>query len=817
MLTNYFKTAIRNLRHNKAFSFINVLGLSIGISAALVIFLIVQYDFSFDRFHTNRDRIYRVTSLFTFSGETYKNPGVAFPLGNTIGKEVTGLDIIAPIKTWNENQKITIPAQNGSSEIKLKKQPAPVFADENYFKLVPYEWVAGTGAVSLKEPYQVVLTEKTAGRYFPKLTLSEILGKEIIFDDTVRTTVTGIVKDLTVNTDLGYTTFVSRITLEKTSLQPRDWKSWGNTTDASQLLVQLSPGTSAAKVEKMANALLAKYNKKEKDDPSTQAFKLQPLADLHFNADLGNYSERTAHKPTLYGLLAVAAFLLVLGCINFINLTTAQASHRAKEIGIRKTMGGSRKQLLLQFMSETFVITLLATILSIVLTPFLLKIFSDFIPPQLHFDLFGQPLMMGFLVLLIICVTFLSGFYPAMVLSSFKPVNVLKNQNLFNTGNSRKNWIRKSLTVSQFTIAQFFILATLVVSSQIHFTLNKDLGFTKEALIFFRTNYRDTSRAKKLILAKELKSIPEVAAVGLSTGTPASPDAWSSTIGYHNGKKEITTDVEMKFGDTGYLRQFGMKLLAGKNYSASDTAREFLINQTYAKTLGFSQPAEAVGVYLTWDNKKMLVTGVLADFHQKSLHQQIKPLALGSWDLINNVFAVTLPPKNADGSNWKTAITKIEKAWKQIYPEEDFDYHFLDESIAQSYRAEQHIASLLKWATGLAVLISCLGLLGLVMFTTNQRTKEIGIRKVLGASVTQIVTILSKDFLWLVLVAFVIATPVAWYALNQWLQNFAYRTPINLWLFLLAGMAMFFVALLTISLQTFKAASTNPADSLRTE
>lgn len=796
---------------------INVLGLSIGISAALVIFLIVQYDFSFDTFLAKRERIYRVTSVFTFSGETYKNPGIAFPVGNTIGKEVTGLEIVAPIKTWNETQKITIPAQNGSSEIKLKKQAAPVFVDDNYFKLVPYEWVAGAATVSLQEPYQVVLTEKTAGLYFPRLTPGEIIGKEILFDDTVKTKVTGIVKDLTKNTDLGYTTFVSRITLDKTSLRPRDWENWGNTTDASQLWVQLSPDTRPEKVEKMVNALLEKYKKKDKDDHSTQSFKLQPLADLHFNADLGNYSGRTAHKPTLYGLLAVAAFLLVLGCINFINLTTAQASHRAKEIGIRKTMGGSRKQLLLQFMSETFVITLLSTVVSIVFTPFLLKIFSDFIPPQLHFSLLDQPVMIGFLALLVICVSVLSGFYPAMVLSSLKPVNVLKNQNILNAGKSRKNWIRKSLTVSQFTIAQFLILATLVVSNQIHFTLNKDLGFHKEALLFFRTNYRDTSYAKKMNLAQQLRSIPDVVNVGLSTGTPASPDAWSSTISYHNGKKEITSDVEMKFGDTGYLRQFGMKLLAGRNYAASDTAREFLINHTYAKALGFNRPEDAVGIYLTWDNKKMAVAGVLADFHQKSLHQQIKPLVLGSWDRINNVFTVTLPPKNADGSNWKAAIAKVEKAWKKVYPEDDFDYHFLDESIAQNYRAEQNIASLLKWATGLAVLISCLGLLGLVMFTTNQRTKEIGVRRVLGASVVQIVTILSKDFLWLVLVAFVLATPVAWYALHQWLQNFAYRTPIHLWLFLLAGILMFLAALLTISLQTFKAASANPADSLRAE
>ncbi len=817
MLTNYFKTAFRNLIRNKALSFINIIGLSIEISAALVIFLIVQYDFSFDKHHKNGDRIYRIVSNFSFSGEVYKNSGVTSPLGNTMRKEATGLEIISPFRLWTESEKLTIPPFNGHAPVTLKNQHNIVFADEGYFRLIPYQWLAGSPVSSLKEPNQVVLTAKGASLYFPQLTPSDIIGKEIIFDDTVRTRVTGIVKDMEGNTDFNFTVFVSRITLEKTGLKKMDIDEWNNTNGNSQLFVQIAPGTSLAHVEKQAHNFYDKYRAKLHDDNSTLEFKLQPLSDLHFNADYGNFDQRTAHKPTLYGLLAVAAFLLLLGCINFVNLTTAQGSQRAKEIGIRKTMGSSKQQLVLQFLSETFFITLIATILSIVLTPLLLKVFSDFIPPELHFNLLKQPAMMAFLVALLVVVSFLAGFYPAMVLSGFRPVNVLKSQNNFTPGKSSKVWIRKSLTVSQFTIAQFFILATLVVGQQIHYTLNKDLGFRKDAIVYFSTNYRDTARSHKIVLAEKIRSLPEVTMMGMSNGTPSSNGSWSSTIKYKNGKKELANDVEMKFGDTTYLSQFQLKLLAGKNFTASDTVTQFLINETYARLLGFTHPQEAIGKYVEWSGKQVAVSGVLADFHQKSLHEKIKPLAIGNWGKILRTFSITLQPKTADGSNWKTALAKIERSWKQVYPTEDFEYKFLDETIARYYESEQHISSLLRWATGLTILISCLGLLGLVMYTTNQRTKEIGVRKVLGASVSDIVSILTKDFLLLVVIAFLIATPIAWWAMHKWLDNFAYRTPISAWLFAGAGLLTILIALLTICFQTIKAASANPVKSLRTE
>jgi putative ABC transport system permease protein len=816
MIRNYFKTAIRNLARNKVFSFINVIGLSIGISAALVIFLIVQYDLSFDKFHKNGDKIYRVVSVFNFSGEEYKNPGVQFPMAAALRKEATGLSIVAPITKWSENQKIEIPASENVQRLVLKQQD-PIFADESYFKLIPYEWAAGNPSTSLQEPYQVVLTEKTAQLYFPKLTAAQIIGKQIVFDDSVRTTVSGVVKNLEKNSDFQFPLFISRITQDKTTLKPRDWNSWENTTGNAQIFVQLAPSTTTARIEKQAKAILTKNEKREAGDKSSQEIKLQPLSDFHFNADFGALYKRVAHKPTLYGLLAVAVFLLLLGCINFINLTTAQASQRAKEIGIRKTMGSSKKQLILQFLSETFFITLIATVISIVLAPVLLKIFGDFVPPELHFDLIKQPLLLLFLAGLVLVVSFLAGFYPAWVLSAFKPVSVLKNQANGTSGKSRKAWIRKSLTVSQFVIAQFFILATLVVGKQIHYTLNKDLGFQKNAIIYFDVNYRDTVKANKTILTEKIKAIPEVARLSLSTGTPASTNTWSSTIKYKDGKKEIDTDVQLKFGDTGYLSQFQLKLLAGTNFTHSDTVNQILINETYARVLGFKNPQGAIGKYVTWSNRQVPIVGVLADFHQQSLHEKIKPLAIGTWNQIHRGFSVSLQPKNADGSNWKAGISKIEKIWKSIYPEEDFSYTFLDEDIQKYYKADQNISRLLNWATILAIFISCLGLLGLVMYTTNLRTKEIGVRKVLGASVSHIVSILSKDFLLLVLVAFVVATPVAWWAMHKWLENFAYRTSINIWLFLGAGLLTITIALLTISFQTFKAAAANPVKSLRTE
>jgi putative ABC transport system permease protein len=819
MFKNYFTTAVRNFWRNKTFSLINIFGLAIGISAALVIYLIVQYDFSFDKFHKDGNRIYRAVSDFSFSGEMFHNSGITSPMGNAARKELTGLELVVPFRIIEEDTKITLPTANGNQPVIYKKQKNVVFVNQDYFKLIQYTWLKGSPKTALQQPYQIVLTESRAKQYFPNLTPGEIIGKEIYFNDTIRTNIIGIVKDIEQNTDFTFKTFISIATLETARLKPWDWDEWNNTNSASQLVIKLSTGVSVTKIEKELHGLYEKYRKKDMkhNDNSKSSYTLQPLSDIHFNEDYDNFNQRLAHKPTLYGLLAVAAFLLLLGCINFINLTTAQASQRAKEIGIRKTMGGTKSQLVMQFLSETFFITIVATILSIAITPLLLKVFANFIPEGLHFNITKQPGILFFLLALVMVVTFLSGFYPALILSGFKPVLVLKKQAYSNTGKTRNAFLRKTLTVSQFVIAQVFIIATILVSKQISYSLNKDLGFKKDAILYFSTNYHDKDFNHKAVLMDKLRAIPEIAMISLSNDPPSSYGIWSSLMKYKDGKKEIESDVQVKIGDTNYISLYKMKLLSGTNLPYSDTSNSLIINETYAKILGFKEPQQAIGKYIGWENKNLPINGVVADFHQRSLHEIIKPLIIASNIKQYRTFNIALQPQNAAGTVWKSAIGKIEKAWKEVYPEDDFDYSFMDKSVAGYYTNEKNISNLLLWATGLAIFISCLGLLGLVIYITNQRTKEIGIRKVIGATVTQIVSLLSKDFLKLVAIAFIITVPIVWWGAYKWLQNFAYKTTISWWVFASGGLIMFLIALIILSIRTFKAASANPVKSLRTE
>jgi ABC-type antimicrobial peptide transport system permease subunit len=817
MLKNYFRTAWRNLWHNKIFSFINILGLSVGISACLVIYLIVSYDFSFDRSHKDGDRIYRVVTEYVFSGEPVYNSGVPCPMPYAIRKDLAGLNLIVPFFTGNP-EKVSIPGAGKDGLVIYKNQDHIVFADSNFFRMIGYEWLAGSASTSLSQPNTVVLTETNARLYFPALSQEAIIGRRIYFDDTVATTVTGIVKDLSYHSDFTFRTFISRATLENSSLRPSIWNIWGGTTSASQLFVKLAPGGTASSMERKITALYEKYNGRPHAGNSTN-YRLQPLSDLHFNHHYGNFygDDHLAHKPTLYSLLVIAALLLLLASINFINLSTARSVQRAKEIGIRKTIGGSRLQLIVQFLSETFVLTLLAVLLSILLTPLLLKVFADFIPKGVHFDIIGEPGILIFGALLLAGVSLLAGLYPAAVLSSYQPALILKNQLNKDSSLSRRAGLRKTLTVSQFVIAQVFIMGTLLVTKQISYSLHADLGFKKDAIVYFKTNYYDTTRSHRFTLMNKLKAMPGVANVSLSSDIPSSNSTTSSEMKYKDGKKEVSTDVELKYADTNFCRLYEIKLLAGHQPPYSDTVNGLVINETYMHILGFRNPQEAIAKRINWDDKMVSITGVVADFHQKSLHSPIKPLAICSNLDRERVVSVLLGPQNTGGKSLKTVIAGMQGAWSSLYPEDPFNYQFQDETLAKSYHGEQDTARLLAWATGLSIFISCLGLLGLVIYITSQRTKEIGIRKIMGASIAQLMILLSTDFLKLIAWAFLIAVPVAWWGAQTWLNNFAYRTDLSWWIFLAGGVLMGGIALVILLLRTLKAAAANPVESLRTE
>ncbi|MFS8083878.1 MAG: FtsX-like permease family protein, partial [Ginsengibacter sp.] len=424
-----------------------------------------------------------------------------------------------------------------------------------------------------------------------------------------------------------------------------------------------------------------------------------------------------------------------------------------------------------------------------------------------------QPSMIIFLVLLTVSVSFLSGFYPAMILSGLKPVLVLKNQALSGSTQTRNAWVRKTLTVSQFVIAQFFVIATLMVSKQINYSINSDLGFAKDGIITFDTP-RDTIAKHNQQLLNEINSIPEVEIASTGFFSPADKGVSYTNVSYAE-KKDLKANIQIRWGDPNYMKVYQLKLLAGRDVEASDTMKEFIINNTYAKLLGFQKPEDALGKELNFNGKNMPIVGVMQDFHETSTRGQIDPLVFAG--STGSTFHIRLKPNTAGGFEWKNAISKIQKDFKQVYPDADFSYQFVDEKIASLYQSEQRTASLLKWSTGLAILISCLGLLGLVIFTTNSRKKEIGVRKVLGASVMQITSSLSTDFMRLVLLAFVIAAPIAWWVTYKWLQNYAYKTNMSWWIFAISGISMLLIALITLSIQTIKAAIANPVESLRSE
>jgi len=819
MFKNYFKTAWRTLWKQKVFSAINVSGLAIGISASLVIYLIVSYDLSFDKFERDNNRIYRVVSAYVFSGDPAYNSGVAAPTAAAIKTELTGFDAVVPFFTFDNNPKVSIPAANPAQPAVFKNQTGFVYADENYFDLIGYDWLAGSAKTSLQQPYQTVLTQSAAALYFPKLQPREIVGKRFNLNDTVAVTVTGVVQDIQANTDFIFKVFISKSTFETAKLRPPYYNDWSGTSTASQLLVKLKEGTSPQKIQKAMTALYFRHWPKKPGDNYEFNYVLQPLGDIHFTGNYGNYSMLQASSSVLWGLLAVAGFLLLLGCINFINLTTAQAAQRAKEIGIRKTIGGSKKQLITQFLSESFLLTFIATALSVGLTPLILKAFAGFVPAGVTFNVLQQPGILLFLLVLVVIVTLLSGFYPALILSSYKPVAVLKNQISAAGAGTRKALLRKTLTVSQFVIAQFFIMATILVGKQINYSLHKDMGFKKDAIVYFGLDNPDTSKSRQATLLNTLRSIPEIAMVSLSNNPPSSGGAQGGEMSYKDGKKEIKTGIVIRDADTNYIKLYGIKLLAGNNLSSTNTnpAAGILINETALHVLGFQNPQDAIGKNVSWNDKPVPVRGVVKDFNQKSLHEPIKPLIIASEPANQGLVNLLLRPKNANGSTWETALAKTKKAFKDIYPDNDAWYGFFDEDIAKYYQQEQNTSSLLNWATALSVFISCLGLLGLVIFTTTQRTKEIGVRKVLGATVSQIIALISKDFLRLVLIAFIITVPLAWIGMNQWLQNFAFRTTISWWIFAAAALLMLIVAFITLSFQSVRAALTNPVKSLRTE
>ena len=819
MLKNYWLIAIRKLWKHKVHAAINVIGLAIGLTACLIIFLITHYELSYDRFHPGGDRIYRIVEHRTIGSHHEANASVQGLLATTLRSEVAGCEAVSPFLTFDWT--VIIPGKSAGQQPKTFQPPpsSPVIiTDAQYFQIFQYQWLAGNPAASLNDPNRVVLTAKEVRQYFGNIAPEESIGREVIYAgmDTLRTFVSGVVADWDYNTDFAFRDFISYSTARNSFIRKTfhmdEWQAIGSFSGA---LVLLDKGMTAAQVERQFPAFIKKYM-----DPQFKSIiSLQPLADIHFNETYNDPYSRQAHLPTLYGLMGITVFILLLAVINFVNLSTAQSLQRTKEVGIRKVLGSRRKNLIFQFLGETFVLTLLAVTLSLLITVPVINLLHVYMPPGFSFQV--SPAVLLFLAGITIVTTLLAGWYPAKVISALLPVLSLKGQA---TNSLRPNrFLHRSLIVFQFTISLLFIISTVIVARQLHYVLNTDLGFDRDAIISFDAGGQTRDQE---VLAQQLRAVPGIALVSRHSSNPQSSFHGTSGFTYRDERVNSASFV----ADTNYLRLFGLKLVAGRNYFANDSVNEYVINETLARQLGFRRPQDAIGQPVSMGGEsttsdqvgrgpnkgKGTIVGVIRDFHSRSMHRAIEPVYL-TYNRQVPYIGIRLAHEARQPASVAVVIAEMQKLWKTINPHDDFAWTFLDDDIADLYQQEQRLSGLLRSAMIIAIAISCMGLLGLATFAAEQRQKEISIRKVLGAPVLRIFRMLTADFLWPVALAFIIAAPVAWYFMHGWLQGFVYRATVPWWIFGCCGLAALVIAMLTVGAQTLRAAYRNPVEALRAE
>jgi len=800
MFKNYFKTAIRNLRSRKGSSFINIAGLTVGFAAFLLLFLVVQYEESFDSFHTNKKEIYRVVRIGRKAENREYRTGVPFPVTQGLRTDLSQLKNAAAIFGDN-NVQVATTADDGSVQKKFKEQN--VFAAEpQFFQMFDFPLAAGDIKTALNDPNTVLLTKDEATKYFGDW--HSAMGKSLkLYGQVMK--VTGILDNPPANTDFPLSVVISYATLMK-GIDPNDW---GSISDQNYCFVQLNKNASLVQLNKLIDQFT---DKRIKPVNPGYFLSLEPLSEIHFDERYGNFNGHTFSKDLILALSLIGLFLLIIACVNFINLTTAQAINRSREVGVRKVLGGNRAQLILQFLGETGIATLLALIGSLVVISICLPLVNNLLGIHLSTPVLFSPRFILFMIAALLVVTFLSGFYPALILSAFKPIEVLK------TGISKKFKgisFRRALVVFQFVIAQTFIIGTLIVASQMNYFRNADMGFNKDAIINAALPGDSLSRTKRDRFYNELENIDGVKHVSFSAFAPSGADGnWATDLRTENNKSKTEPDmiVTMKPADTGFFRLYNLHMIAGRIYFPSDTIREFVVNETVVKNLGIRDPDKAIGKMINVNGKNAPIVGVIKDFHVNSLRDPIGPVVMTT---IKNSYG--LANIQIDMHKAKTVIADLQKRWNKDYPDFIFEYGFVDQAIANYYKQENQLSVLFKIFSGISIFISCLGLYGLISFMAVQRKKEIGIRKVLGAPVRDIVVMLSKEFTILIAIAFVIAAPIAWYFMHQWLQQYTFRISIGAWFFILTIASALSIAWLTVGYTAIKAAMTNPGESLRSE
>lgn len=806
MFKNYLKTAIRNLLRYKGFAIINISSLTIGIVGCLVIGLFVWDEWQYDKKIPGGENVYRIY-------EERKNNDVI-----TYGAPVPPAYASFLKRTYPEvdtTTRILMTLDKFLMEVDEKRnyEDKGWFVESSFFDVFPLKFVNGDPSTALTQPRTVVITEDIAKKYFNN---ENPINKTLYIDkDTFA--VKGVLAKLPEHFHLNFRYLMS---LPSAGIQRERMERW--TWHQFYTYIKLKPG---ANVQQLQDKFQA-HIKKEIFPTLTQAGStflpfFQPLKDIHLqSADFIYDNAVRGNQTYVKALTIIALFVLVIACFNFINLATARSFRRAKEIGVRKVIGAERKQLIIQFIGETILLSVLSMLLAIIATFFVVPLLNQFTGKSIAFNPFTNPIL-GLIILAAgVVIGMLAGIYPALVLSGFQPIKVLKNMKLIGSGGGA--WLRQALVVIQFALSVLLIVSTTIVYRQTKYLNNADLGFNNEQVIYFQT--RGDVDTKLETFKDEIKRSPNVASVTSGYGLPGDLYAGDgvTTIG-PDGEKERSANVFL--GDHDYVKTLGLRIIAGRDFSkdmATDVREAFLVNETAVKEWGFGTPEKAIGQPIHWNEwvpqdtlnpvKKGKIIGVVEDFHYKSLHEKVTPSVIQIYPQF--VLKVAVKLKTTDIKN---TIAYINGVWNKFSPGYPLDYKFMDETYGAMYKAESKLSDLLWIFTVMAIIVGCMGLFGLAAFSAEQRTKELGIRKVLGANAFNIVGLLSKNFLVLVVISSLIAFPIAWWAMNNWLEDFPYRVNISWWIFGIAIIAALAIALLTVSFQAIKAALANPVKSLRTE
>ncbi|NOW94028.1 ABC transporter permease [Mucilaginibacter sp. SG564] len=807
MLKNYLRSAIRNVTRHKFISFINIFGLTIGLTCCMLILIYIVNELSYDKYNTNAKDVYRVTRSFnTADGvQTLFLGSIAPPFAPLLKNEFPDI------------KKITRLRGNGVVSMrykdKLLNENGSYFADENFVDVFTVKTIQGDPKTALSDPFTVMMTEDMARKYFGN---EDPMNKEIRLANQFNFKVTGIYKPFPANAHLHPEMLLSFITLKDSTLygDKQLHTNWGNNDFYTYML--LPPNYNVEHMESLFPGFLDKYvhfpgQPGNYQESKNSKLHIQKLLDIHLHSHLDSEIESNGDIKRVYIFSAIALFILLIACINYMNLSTARSALRAREIGIRKVIGAQRKEIITQFLSESVLITFFSLVLALVLTWLLIPFINSLSKLGLSFSSLYQPGLLLVILILPFFIGILSGIYPALFMSSFKPVKVLKG--ILKIGSGGVSF-RKVLVVVQFSVSIVLIVATTIVFQQLRYIQQKSLGFDKDHVLTMSNPF---SNSEFETFKNEVTKNAGIKELARSSRIPSGRLLDDQGISVFEGSKSQPVKADVKYVNTdyGFIPTFGMKMAAGRNFSRDfgTDSNNYVINAAAAKVLGWKTSENAIGKDLTYGGVRGKVIGVVNDFHFESLHQSIIPL-LFRMPGRDNYGRLSI---KIEGNNINSSINAIQQAWQKLQPETPFEYTFLDERFQKLYDSEKQQGNLFTIFSFIAIFIACLGLFGLSAFTISQRVKEIGVRKVLGASIPQIVTELSKDFLKLVLIASIIALPMAWYAMSKWLLDFAFRISIQWWVFVMAGVIALVIAFVTISFQSIKAAMANPVKSLRSE